>query len=345
MKVLRYDGPRQARIVEADSPRAEGKQSLAKTLATSISAGTEMGFYRGTAPQMNSRTDRNRLFHSAPDNLKYPMQSDGAGVWWMGYSAVGRLVEVGPEEKSLREGDLVWTQQGHKSTMISERFVKLPADMDVERASFLALLDIAFNGMLDARVKLLDEVIIFGMGTLGLLLLQMCKRSGARVMAVDSLASRLELASRLGADSIFNSAVDGDVGLRMQEATCGRGADVVFEVTGNVDVLPHAVRCAGVEGIVTVLSFYQRGAASLELGQEFHHKRITLRSSQVGGFNPELRQQYNWPRRQEQSIWLAQNLDLLPLISHRVPFEQMPEALRMIDENPSACQAVVVKYE
>jgi threonine dehydrogenase-like Zn-dependent dehydrogenase len=114
--------------------------------------------------------------------------------------------------------------------------------------------------------------------------------------------------------------------------------------TGNVDALPHAIRCAGYEGSVTVLSFYQRGAASLELGKEFHHKRITLRSSQVGGFNPDLRHQYNCQRRQEQSIWLAQNLELLPLISHRVPFEELPEALRVIDANPSACQSIVITY-
>jgi threonine dehydrogenase-like Zn-dependent dehydrogenase len=226
MKVLRYEAPRQARIVESTPPRAMGKQSVARTLMTSISAGTEMGFYRGTAPQIHSRTDQHQLFHAAPHHVTYPMQSDEPGVWWMGYSAVGCVVEVGPDETNLCNGDLVWAQQGHKSMMVSDRFVRLPPDIDIARASFLALLDIAFNGMLDARVKLLDEVTVFGMGTLGLLLLQMCRRSGARVTAVDSLATRLELAVKLGAHRVLNPTTEGDVGVRVQEATGGRGADV-----------------------------------------------------------------------------------------------------------------------
>jgi threonine dehydrogenase-like Zn-dependent dehydrogenase len=344
MRVLRYEAPRQARIVDSTSPRAEGKQSVAQTLATSVSAGTEMAFYRGTAPQLNATTDQYGLHHPAPGNMQYPMQSDTPGTWWMGYSAVGRIVEVGPDERDLREGDLVWTSQGHKAMMKSGGFTKLPADMDVERATFLALINIAFNGMLDARVKLLDDVVIFGMGTLGLLLTQMCRLSGARVTAVDTLPSRLALAKQMGAERVLNPSESPNIAVQVQELTRGRGADVVIEVTGNVDVLPEAIRCAGNDGIVTVMSFYQKGAASLQLSQEFHHKRITLRSSQIGGLNPELRQQYTASRRLEQAIRLAQSLELPPLISHRVPFEKMPEALQMIDQNPSACQAVVIKY-
>ncbi len=344
MKVLRFDAPRRARIVDSDSPRAEGKYSVARTLASSISAGTEMAFYRGTAPQLNSKTDQYGLHHPAPGAMQYPLQSDAPGAWWMGYSAVGRIVEVGPDEHELREGDLVWTNQGHKSMLRSDGFVKLPADMDVERATFLALINIAFNGMLDARVKLLDDVVIFGMGTLGLLFTQMCRLSGARVTAVDTLPSRLALAKTMGAERVLDASASPNIGVQVQEFTNGRGADVVIEVTGNVDVLPEAIRCAGHEGIVTMVSFYQKGAASLQLSQEFHLKRITLRASHVSGLNPELRQQYTMQRRLEQALRLAQTLDVLPLISHRVPFEKMTDALQMIDQNPSACQAVVVKY-
>lgn len=343
-RALRYEAPRQASIVPSTLPKAQGKVSIARTLMTSVSAGTEMGFYRGTAPQLNSTMDANALFEAAPNNLTFPMQSDGPGVGWMGYSAVGKIIEVAPEETQLKVGDKVWCQSGHKTYMASDCFLKLPDDLDVEDATFLALLDITFNGMLDAKVKLLDDVVILGMGTLGQLILQMCKLSGARVTVVDMLDSRLQLAKQHGADVLFNPANEGDLGKFIQNQTDGRGADVVFEVSGNVKALTDAIRCVGIDGTVTVMSFYQQGADSLMLGQEFHHKRIRLRSSQVNHVAPDLSNNYDRQRRLNQAVSLAKKLNLKPLVSHRVAFEELPKALAMIDENPSQCQAVVVTY-
>ena len=343
-RALCYAAPRQASIVSSDQPKAQGKTSIAKTLMTSISAGTEMGFYRGTAPQLSGVCDHNGLFATKENAISYPMQSDKPGVWWMGYSAVGEIMEVGPEETELKLGDKVWCQTGHKTFMASDSFLKLPDDVDVENATFLALLNITFNGMLDAGVKLLDDVVILGMGTLGQMLLQMCQHSGAKVIAVDYLDSRLELASKFGADVTFNPQKQGDLGQFVQQHTNGRGADVVIEVSGNVKTLSDAIRCASVDGTVTVLSFYQGGADSLMLGQEFHHKRIRLRSSQINHINPALSNLYDNPRRQDQALQLLTMLDLKPLISHRVAFDDLPEALGMIDQNPSQCQSVVVTH-
>jgi len=119
---------------------------------------------------------------------------------------------------------------------------------------------------------------------------------------------------------------------------------VVFEVTGNVYALPHAIRCAGNDGVVTVLSFYQGTANTMDLGQEFHHKRTTLRSSQIGRINPACAAQYDNPRRRDQSLVLLKKLQLDPLISHRVAFAELPQALKIIDSDPGACQAVIVRY-
>jgi len=344
MKALLYSAPRAAQIVEVETPRASGRTSVAQTLVSNVSAGTEMGFYRGTAPQMNTKIEAHCLFNNHPNALTYPMRSCDPGIWWMGYSAIGKVVECGPEEKNLKVGDLVYQQTGHKGTMASDGFFRLPPGTNPDHASFLALINIAYNGMLDARVKLLDEVVIFGMGVLGQLLLQMCKLSGARVTAVDYVDSRLRLAKEQGADVIFNPSKDGDIGTAVQAATGGRGADVVIEVSGNVNALPHAIRSVGPDGKVIVLSFYQGGSEPVELGKEFHHKRITLRSSQIGGINPEMATHYNADRRMEDSIKLLSLLHIEPLISHRVAFEELPGALSMIDKDPSACNGVLVHY-
>lgn len=344
MKALQYSAPRNAQIVEVKTPKAYGRNSVAKTLVTSVSAGTEMGFYRGTAPQMNTRIEDNWLFENHRDAITYPMISSNPGVWWMGYAAVAEIVEPGPDETTLKAGDLVFVQAGHKDTTVSDSFLALPKGTNPDHAAFLALINIAYNAMLDARVKLLDHVVIFGMGVLGQLLLQMCKLSGAKVTAVDYIDSRLSLARDLGAWKCFNPLKDGDVGKTIQSLTNGRGADVVIEASGNIAALPHAIRCAGFNGTVTVLSFYQGGAEPLELGKEFHHKRITLRSSQILGINPDLAIRYDADRRMAEAVELLSLLNLEPLVSHRVSFEELPNALAMIDKAPSSCNAVIVRY-
>ena len=344
MKVLRYKAPRQAEIVESETPKASGKTSVAKTLFTQVSAGTEMAFYRGTAPQLNYSGNKYGLWEKAPNNIVYPMKSDDPGVWWMGYAAVGRIVEVAPEEKNLGKGDLVFTWGPHREYQSASSFVKLPEDTNPRHASFLALMRIALNGYWDARVMLLDDVVIFGMGNIGQLLLQMCKLGGAKVVAVDRIASRLELARKLGADAVFNPATDGDAGNFVYERTNGRGADAVIEVTGNVKALPDAIRCAGYNGQVTVLSFYQDVADTLDLGREFHHKRTVVRSSQAGGNNPHLGPLHNPDRQTQHAIELLKLIDLDSLITHQVPFAELPAALEMIDKNPNECLSVVVEY-
>ncbi len=344
MRVLRYSAPRHAEIVESRRPRASGRVSVAKTVASQVSAGTEMAFYRGEAPQLNHRPDEHGLWQPLPNAVTYPMQADDPGVWWMGYAAVGRIVEVAPEEKELREGDLVFLGAGHMGYLASDAFLKLPTDTDPDQAALLALMGVAMNGVWDARVGLLDEVVVIGMGTVGQLLLQMCRLSGARVTAVDRLPARLALAKQMGAEHVFNPATDGDLGEFVFTHTEGRGADAVIEASGNVHALPDAIRCAGIDGQVTVVSFYPSPADTLHLGREFHHKRTIIRSSQSIAVNPALGRGYNSKRRRGNTVKLLRLLNLKPLITHRVPFESLPGALEMIDNNPADCLSVVVHY-
>jgi threonine dehydrogenase-like Zn-dependent dehydrogenase len=344
MKVLRYPRPRNAEIVDAPTPRAIGRKSVAKTIATSVSAGTEMSFYRGETSLLNFHVNEYGLLQEGPGNIKFPMQSDGSGVWWMGYASVGRIIEVGDEATDVKVGNLVFTEGGHKEYQISDSFRLLPANVNPVNASLLSLIRIAFNGMLDARVKLMDKVVIFGMGIVGQLLLQMSKLSGAHVIAVDPLQSRLEMARMLGADETFDPSKPDDVGMYVQQRTNGHGADIIFEASGNVDALSDAIRCCGADGVVTVMSFYRKPPSKLHLDHEFHHRRITLRSSQVGGVCPLFSRHYNWNTLLDSAIGLLPKLNLDPLVSHRIKFDALPITLEMIDRDPQQSMVVVVEY-
>ena len=56
----------------------------------------------------------------------------------------------------------------------------------------------------------------------------------------------------------------------------------MIELSGAYPALHQAIRVAGVGGTVIAAGFYQGPATALALGEEFHHNRVTLVSSQIG---------------------------------------------------------------
>ena len=345
MKVLKYSAPRKAEIIEVDTPKPQGNQILSKSIYCNISAGTEMGFYRGTAPHLHSNIEPGWFFEERPNTITYPMQSNGEDVWWMGYANVSEVIEVGPGVKTIKPGDKIFAQTGHKThQLLSENDVnKLPDHVNLEHATLTYLLDITFNGILDSGINLMDNVAVFGLGTLGQLLVQLAKKSGAKVFAIDALENRLNIAKESGADYIFDFTKE-DVAKRIYKETQGKGADVVLEVSGSVKALNNALRAVAYNGKIITLSFYQDAAKDLYLGKEYHFKRPNIQSSHVLDINPALSHAWDFERRRATAIELVGNLNLEPLISHRFDFDDLPEALRIIDEDPASCNAITVKY-
>jgi threonine dehydrogenase-like Zn-dependent dehydrogenase len=153
----------------------------------------------------------------------------------------------------------------------------------------------------------------------------------------------MEVARTSGADLVIDFTKE-DAAKRVYKETNEKGADVVFEVSGNIKALPDAMRAAAYCGKVTVLSFYQDPATPVKFGNEFHHKRIQLKSSQMLGISPEISNTWDLARRRQAAIELVSELDIEPLISHRFEFEKTPEALEIIDNNPQDCNAIILKY-
>jgi threonine dehydrogenase-like Zn-dependent dehydrogenase len=345
MRILRYASPRVAEIVEVDTPRPTGDQVLARSLHCSVSAGTEMGFYRGTAPQLDLVMEGTFNFARKPGNIGYPMRSDGPGVWWMGYSNIAEVVETGPDVTALKRGDIIFSRGGHKThQLVSESAAtRLTPASATEPYALTALVEIALNGVLDGQLALGETAVVSGLGTLGQLLLQMARRSGCRTIGVDNLENRLSLARKLSADLALDFTRE-DVAARVYAETSGRGADTVFEASGNEAALGNAIRMASYNGTIVVVSFYQAPSASLFMGREFHHKRTRLVASQIGGINPALSPTWSPGRRLATAIELVETLPVAPLVSHRVRFDELPEMLRLIDAHPSECSAVIVNY-
>ena len=86
--------------------------------------------------------------------------------------------------------------------------------------------------MLDADIHIGETVAVFGLGVPGQIAAQLARLNGARVIGVDNIAGRRELALELGADEVIDAG-EGEVAEQIRDLTDGRGADVCLEVTGN----------------------------------------------------------------------------------------------------------------
>ncbi len=331
-RALWFAAPRRAELrPETVQPPGPGEVRV-RTIASAISHGTEMLVYRGEVPP-DLPLDLPTLAGSFGFPIKY------------GYATVGRVLDTGPDAADLAPGDPVFVHHPHQDVFaVSAGMpVRLPDGPDPLRCLFFANLETAVNIIHDTPLRLGESALVFGQGVVGLLVTQLLKLAGAdRVLAVDPLAKRRELALAVGADDAFGP---DDLPRRVLEATAGRGADVAVEVSGSGAALQTAIDAVAVEGTVVVASWYGTKPVTLALGGHFHRGRVKLRSSQVGRTNPELAPRWDRGRRTEAVLGLLPRLCLAELITHSFPFEEAPEAYRFVDENPGDVVQAVLTHD
>jgi len=263
-----------------------------------------------------------------------------------GYAMLGRTMACGPDVTSTRPGDLVFAYAHHGTHAIvaQERVVPLGGLPDPHSGVLFALLNIAYVGALDARPPLGADVVVTGLGVVGQLMVRLLARCGLRTLvAVDGIASRRALAQAGGATHVLDPTAD-KVAETVRDLTAGRGADVVVEASGAAPALNEAIRTAGYNALVVAMSWYGGTFESLDLSAEFHHNRVRILSSQSAAISPELGPLWTLERRRDQvRRWLSE-LDLAPLISHRIPFAQASSAYELLDTAPERAMQVVLTY-
>lgn len=99
-----------------------------------------------------------------------------------------------------------------------------------------------------------DTAVVYGVGGVGLALVQLLRLAGARVVAVARSLARLDAASELGADVVVDASTD-DVAARVVEATGGVGADAVFELVGARETSAAAMACLGKGGALVYIGY------------------------------------------------------------------------------------------
>lgn len=280
----------------------------------------------------------------------------------LGHEFVGEVVETGPAVKKIRPGHRVavnvetfcgscffcknnfinnceqggW-QLGCRIDGCQTEYVRvpfadnglniLPSSLAYQDALFVGdVLSSGYFGAELAAVRPGDTVVVLGAGPVGLAAMLCARLFGpARIVAVDLLASRLQLALAQGfADTTVN-ATQEDVEQRVRELTRGRGADAVIEAAGGADTFQTAWKIARPNACVAVLAMYEKEQI-LPLPQ-MYGKNLTFRTGGVDAVHCE-----RLLRLIEQG-----KINTGPLITHTLPLNRILDAYTIFEHHSEDC--------
>ena len=311
--------PGHGEIVQADLPPGPSAQVLVRALYSGISRGTESLVFRGEVPPSQYQAMRAPFQEGEfPGPVKY------------GYANVGEVCQ-GPAKLMGQTVFCLFPHQDHYRVPVAA-VTPVPSGLPPARAVLAANMETAVNVVWDALPAAGDTVVVVGAGVVGLLCAWLCGHTpGARVIVVDINPARAAVAEALGLT--FSSAVPHDI-----------NADLVVHASGHPDGLTAALAAAGVEAMVVEASWYGTRSVTLPLGEGFHSRRVTLRSSQVGRLNPARAPRWTHARRLALALDLLRDDRLDLLITGESRFEELPTVMARLSREPGDTLCHRIRY-
>jgi threonine dehydrogenase-like Zn-dependent dehydrogenase len=322
------------RDIPEPQPPAEGEALL---LIESVGlCGSDLELFRGTDPYSHFPL---RQGH------EYSARIVEFGPGYDGPIKVGDLVAVEP---LLPDGTCIACRRQHPNCCVNlrvtggqidgalvERLV-MPTrnlyetnDLTSAEAAFVEPVSIGTQMVARSGIARGDCAVVFGAGPIGQSVVLAARDRGARLLAVDRLASRLAIAKELGVEEVVEATTD-DVASRIRAWTDGDGPIAVFEATGAAAVLRTALEVVAYSGTVVVA-----GTPTEEVS--IPSFLIVLKELNVVGSRNNSGQFANAVdivRRNRPSVGR--------LISHTFALDRVQEALEFAIANPSVTEKVII---
>ncbi|MEQ9488189.1 MAG: zinc-binding alcohol dehydrogenase [Alphaproteobacteria bacterium] len=301
-QALWYQSPGQAELRPCVPPDTTGGLVRVRSSFGAISRGTEALVYHGRVPVREY--DRMRApFQEGhfPFPVKY------------GYATVGTVTE-GPDGLA---GCSVFCLYPHQTefTVPREAVTRLPETVPPSRAVLAANMETAVNAVWDAELQAGQTVSVVGAGVVGLLIGYVASTLfNSPVDMIDTDPGKAEAAAALGMPFTAPENAQSD-------------RDTVFHASATSPGLATALRLCRFEGIVVEASWYGDASVTVPLGEDFHSRRLTIRSTQVGTVAPLKRSTMRHADRLAYSLSLLDNPALDVLFNRDIDFGSLPAAL------------------
>lgn len=293
-------------------------QALVRARHSGISRGTEMlvhtgGVPAGVAAQMRAPFQEGEL----PGPVKY------------GYLSVG-MVEQADDSPDLLHRNVfcLYPHQDRYVVPVSALSV-VPDGVPPARAVLAGTVETALNAVWDAAPRMGDRIAVVGAGMVGAAVTALLRTFPLeRLQMVDVDESRRTVADRLGVDFV-----------RPGEAA--EGCDVVVHCSATGAGLNRGLELLGDEGELVEVSWYGDRAVTIDLGAQFHARRLSIRASQVGAVAASRRARRTYAERMAQALDRLRDPALDALISGHTPFRELPGTMdRLAAGEPGLCHVV-----
>ena len=276
----------------------------------------------------------------------------------IGHEFMGTVEAVGNAVKAVRVGDRV-SAEGHIScgicvlcrtgqAHICEHVAIIGVDTDGAFADYIRMpesnvwkldasipdswaavfdpLGNAVHTVMAADVSV-KSVVITGVGSIGLMAIPVARAAGAaRIYAIDVNEKKLELAARVGADATF-LATREDLVQEIIGRTNGDGVDVLLEMSGSAKAIDSGLAMVRNGGVAALLGI-PSDDVEINLAERIIFKGLT-----VLGINGR-RMFETW--YQTQALVTSGRIDLSPIITHEMKFEQYDEAFALMKSGAAA---------
>lgn len=209
-------------------------------------------------------------YNSVMNKLEQPLP--------LGYSCAGTVIAVGEGVTNFKPGDLVISNGPHAEVVCIPQNLcaKVPEGVSLQEASFTVIGAIALQGIRLASPVIGDNVVVVGLGLIGLITVQILKSQGCNVLGFDFDNKKCELARSFGAESYCISDGLDPVSVAMKFSN-NNGVDCVLitaSTPSNEPMHQAASMCRKRGKIVLV------GVVGLELSRaDFYEKELTFQVS------------------------------------------------------------------
>jgi L-iditol 2-dehydrogenase len=202
--------------------------------------------------------------------------------------------------------------------IVEKGTVRIPDGISFEQACFVEPVNTCIKGIETLRLEAGETVLVMGQGPIGLILANLAKRAGTRVITSDLYPARLTMASSFGLKLTIDAS-KADAVQAVRGVTEGRGADAVILAVGGSGLIRPAMDAARPGGRVLLFAQTVRGEATIDPAAVCVDEKTLL-----GSYSASV-------ELQEESVRFVMNreMDLERLISHRFPLQSGVEALKL----------------
>ena len=316
------------KVEESTVPAPGADEVLVQVSCSQVSAGTELNQLRSV-----ERGARQAI---------YP-----------GYSAVGRVLEVGAGITDFAPGDRVVTLGHHATHCIVDvtdsplrngYIQKLGDTLTDEQATFAINGATALHAVRRARLQIDESVAVFGVGVVGQLVTAMARLAGAfPIIAVDLVEERLRLARQSGATHVVNARAENPAAVRKVAAG---GAQCLFHASANPKILQSIFEAAGQRAKVIMVGSAP-GTAEIGLQVELLRRELQI----LGAYELELdvpHVYWPWTPQRDRAVVLRRiadrSLAVDHLISHRVPYTLAPALYERIADGGEGWLGIILTW-